>query len=126
MSELGNLCAMSVLCSTCSFPVLPPLLQCHPHLVNGPCIALCTIVCARCTLQRAQRAHRPAHKPVLRPPEVEQERAEVVVAVAIPPSVNFYPLTRDHGGGGAVEDLLGHDGGGQVVTLVVRWGSFTW
>ena len=68
ISELSNLCAMSVLCSTCSFPVLPPLLQCHPHLVNGPCIALCTIVCARCTLQRAQRAHRPAHKPVLRPP----------------------------------------------------------
>ena len=58
--------------------------------------------------------------------QVEQERAEVVVAVAIPPPVNFYPLTRDHGGGGAVEDLLGHDGGGQLVTQVVRWGSFTW
>ena len=47
------------------------------------------------------------------------------MAVAIPPSVNFYPLTRDHGGGGAVEDLLGHDGGGQVVTQVVRYGGLS-
>ena len=116
---------MSVLCSTCFFPVLPPVLQCHPHLVNGPCIALCTIVCARCTLQRAPRTPAGAQTGSSAS-QVEQERAEVVVAVAIPPPVNFYPLTRDHGGGGAVEDLLGHDGGGQLVTQVVRWGSFTW